>query len=1486
MRREDGLLWRLRRRWEKLLTLDDASPERGFLGSVPHLLVLRYLFFFAVFLRLWLHRHEYSASGLTTRLIVGGLIGVLVLAATYATFKPAMRRSRLTQRAMIASDIALITAAYALTNNPESDFFLFYYLPIFAAAEHLRDKEVTGVFALVTIAFGGMLVFQHPSENRALTATGLVWRVFIPREIFFAAIVVPSAFVFQRLSRRESEVRTLLKFKLRVDRLFEEKQIFGATVKTALAILGADWGYLVVWDRLTGKTLLSVCAPEDCLDSEDRLHLSMTTAEMVQKSERRALRLKGIRQDLLPKGFVTRSLMMVPLVSYDTVLGSVLMGSSAQEAFDASKERLLQALVELAAASSERARLLRELYSVGAFTPSALALDMNLEQILLELTQNLGFEFATVSLVDEYRNCIETVRGKNVPSGWLRRAKHSLDHRDIQADIVRTGKTEVISGWDDRFDEEIYKRFRHSERARVFAPLIAGGKVVGTIEAGCSRARQSEVITPSTIERVSELGRETGGFIAISRPHIVVKKIAEAAIAILGGDSACVYVYKAGASTSTKGERELLLASGAGLVNEEFVRTYQPDDTGDRLESEEVILDDPREFAGRCPGLWSKGVRARAAFPLSLGCEAIGVLYIDLWSEGRRFTSVQLELARIFVHQMENSIQNNLLVRNMTVIAEEESTVTSLLAGIQSLASGFDLSQLLEAIAQSTVDILDAESVVLYQYHSKEKAFDAPVTRGHFVSEPAPLTPPHYVVWPLVEAGTSLFVTDVSNDPVLSQSGFVKRNGIRSCAVMALKTPEPSEIVGLMFINYTAQQDFTLHQKDVVYTLASYAALAINTARLLDRVRGDLDRRGKELEAMHAVEGAIVNGACELREVLELTLQRALAITGAQFGEFMLVNSVDGTLESGGRSGIPKDRPSIRQRIGEGIIGLSAESKQSVLVGDVKSGQWANLYKVVDPDTRSELAVPLLEPTRGEAKVLGVLNIESHKVNAFSEDDKILLQLLAVPAIIAIHSVDLYNRVQRRNRHLESLNRIAARVAAKPYELDTVLRLYLTGVTAGVGLGFSRAMLFLTDNGGTSLHGELAIGAVSRSEAEAVWEGLQSKGSASTSDLDLLLKQAEQTSDDLRAGRITEHPPLSSSIRQVSLLIDESAGAVAECLQRAETVAVAAGRPDPFRKVIRRFTVPDDLDQAFACVPLIGKQTRGIGVLVVDNRFLFKERTIDAEDIAGLEAFAGLLALSIENANLQKRLAHEQRAEDTAEIAHIVGTRISAMAGKVTRLRHRVRLLNLGDSVAEVKSLLNDLRSSISKAQAVLHEFRTFAASTQLNRRELDLRTAITDVYQDVVCSYPIELTLPEEPLPVAADPVKVSHALMEVIKNAFEAAAGGTGISKPITIKVDVERSPTTSQVYARLEILDTGPGIPDENKQEIFRPFFTTKTDGTGLGLAIAKSVIDAHGGSLEAHDNPGGGARFIMRIPCKQGHGLSNLGGEYGKDTSRGE
>jgi signal transduction histidine kinase len=112
----------------------------------------------------------------------------------------------------------------------------------------------------------------------------------------------------------------------------------------------------------------------------------------------------------------------------------------------------------------------------------------------------------------------------------------------------------------------------------------------------------------------------------------------------------------------------------------------------------------------------------------------------------------------------------------------------------------------------------------------------------------------------------------------------------------------------------------------------------------------------------------------------------------------------------------------------------------------------------------------------------------------------------------------------------------------------------------------------------------------------------------------------------------------------------------------------------------------------------------------------------------------------------------------------------------------------------------------------------------------------------------------------VAGDRVQLQQVLMNLMSNGIDAMKDGSG-ARHLAIKSQIAES---GQVL--ISISDTGVGLPPQQADQIFSPFFTTKPHGTGMGLRISRSIVESHGGRLWAADNSPRGASFYLTLPTK--------------------
>ena len=210
-----------------------------------------------------------------------------------------------------------------------------------------------------------------------------------------------------------------------------------------------------------------------------------------------------------------------------------------------------------------------------------------------------------------------------------------------------------------------------------------------------------------------------------------------------------------------------------------------------------------------------------------------------------------------------------------------------------------------------------------------------------------------------------------------------------------------------------------------------------------------------ELESLSEVAREVaqmIRATADLNWVLDLILEKGLELMDVFTGSIMLFDDkITGDLRMAVQRGVPKKYLGARQALGEGIVGMAARDRRCYLVNDVKEGVWKEKYRSVIPNTRSELAVPLMQ---GE-KLIGVINAESPKRNAFNEDHQKLLGSLAAHAVIAIQNAE-------RFRQMEALREIDQTII-KAQEIGPTLNKILDYALKLTGRGAETGELRLID---------------------------------------------------------------------------------------------------------------------------------------------------------------------------------------------------------------------------------------------------------------------------------------------------------------------------------------------------------------------------------------------------------------------------------------
>ncbi len=304
---------------------------------------------------------------------------------------------------------------------------------------------------------------------------------------------------------------------------------------------------------------------------------------------------------------------------------------------------------------------------------------------------------------------------------------------------------------------------------------------------------------------------------------------------------------------------------------------------------------------------------------------------------------------------------------------------------------------------------------------------------------------------------------------------------------------------------------------------------------------------------------------------------------------------------------------------------------------------------------------------------------------------------------------------------------------------------------------------------------------------------------------------------------------------------------------------------DPRWKGLYTELKPEEIS-AFLAVPITGRNGV-LGVLrVVRQRsspvaphYLF---TMDDEELLSL--LASQVGAALERDELQGRLFTMEHiatiGELTARTAHMIGNKIFALKGALKEFTLRLASLPIPD---EARRISLSMEQTLFEVESLLQELRDFVKATQLNAQPLCLSDLVKGLAEDHAQRLPhlsFEVRIDEQPVWVRGDSEKLRSALEELIENAANFLKEGDKISIRLTLDQWLG-----GRKIARLIVKDSGPGIPENLKEQIFQPFFTTRSKGMGLGLAIVKGIIDAHSGSIEERGKEGEGAQFIITLPA---------------------
>lgn len=241
-----------------------------------------------------------------------------------------------------------------------------------------------------------------------------------------------------------------------------------------------------------------------------------------------------------------------------------------------------------------------------------------------------------------------------------------------------------------------------------------------------------------------------------------------------------------------------------------------------------------------------------------------------------------------------------------------------------------------------------------------------------------------------------------------------------------------------------------------------------------------------------------------------------------------------------------------------------------------------------------------------------------------------------------------------------------------------------------------------------------------------------------------------------------------------------------------------------------------------------------------------------------------------------ERARRESEREQVGQMLHI--SRLASMGELATLIAHELNqpltaISNFaGAALRQVerdpeaaRRPLELIQFAVQNAATIVRRVRGFAQKEPGQSADLDLNRTIVEILGFVeadarAAGVGIAMELAVGLPTLSGDKVQIGQLVLNLVKNAIDALRDSPA---PRSLFLRTDRP---EPAVLRLQVEDNGPGLPASLREELFQPFFTTKTDGVGIGLSICRSIVENHAGALEAASLDPRGTRFTVRLPLR--------------------
>jgi len=741
-----------------------------------------------------------------------------------------------------------------------------------------------------------------------------------------------------------------------------------------------------------------------------------------------------------------RSELAVPILLEGKVVGVINLESTEPSAFDEDDLRFVQALADQAAIALRNAHLfekeerrvaqLRAISEVGKDIASVLNLDELLHRVVNLLVDVFSYYYANILMVDEEAQEIVLTASAGQTSRAPEGLRLKIGERGITGWVAGSGEPLLVNDVDKEpryhFVEELA-----DTKSELAVPITLKGEVIGVLDVQSNRLNAFDEMDLSTLTTLADqlaVAIENARLYEAEQKRWqaadtlrqvatvlsstldlkqVLDLILEHLARVVPYDSASVMLVSDGVLrvVAARGfpdiarTMQVTIPVAEDALFQEMLRTRRP-----------VILTDAQKDERFLAAGATTYVHGWIGAPLVVKGQVIGTLTVDSREPGA-YGQEEAEMVAAFANQAAIAIENARLheeTRRRLAREERLNELAHALGGEMELAT--IIPRLLPLMVEltgadaGTVAILDPErQVIIYPYHhnlpDSLAGMEVPAgtgLAGHIMAVRQPV-----------------LLDDYREHPAALQAWVVA--GVRSVLGVPLLAGE--EVVGALGLFSLGEvRPFGPEAVAVAEAASRLAAVAIQRARLYEETR----QRATELGILYEVATTAMT-SLRLDEILNRTMAALRETLQADCIAILLLEPETNELVIRASIGFPDGPKLVRRPIGVGIPGWVVQTGQPVLLADVRQDE---RYHACDPDTRSELCVPL----RVGERIIGALNLESRRLAAFSEDDLRLLSILAGHLAAVIENARLVEGLEAE---------VAARTAeirAEQEKSETILR--------------------------------------------------------------------------------------------------------------------------------------------------------------------------------------------------------------------------------------------------------------------------------------------------------------------------------------------------------------------------------------------------------------------------------------------------------------